>query len=548
MLNLKSVYFYFLATKINLLNILKLVYFKTSFYSKSLRSITPKKFYFFPNSFLLSSLVGHKNFLFNISNIDTNIFWKKKVIKKEEIKLHEFLWLNLIDRKNDNTIIKKIINIWIYKNSKYKSLIWDSSTISKRIISWILNAEIILNNTEFLFRNDFLNSIIMQTNHLKKNYKHEHNYSKKLEMLCAILLTGLVFKEYSENYNFAIKDLEKLTENFFDKDGFPLNRNPNDLLIFLKFLIIIRECINDGQEYIPEFLDKIIDNSLCCLKSIITPKRQLPLFNGAVEVNVEDFIDYIESLNYKIKKTKINVGKLQILSHKKSYIFFDVGAPPNKKFTSNYQSGPLSFEYYSDNEKIITNCGFGLNISKKATLISRLTSAQSTLTINDTSINVFEKNRFLNLAFGNSIKNSFKINNFQFNDDLKKVFASASHDAYLKRFGCIHKREIKINKIDNSIVGLDELNNENKSNNLNFNIRFHLYPGISAIKTMGGNTVLINIKKNKSLVFRSENYNLTVEKSIFLGRNQILNNFCILISGVANDKNIKINWELKKSI
>ena len=90
--------------------------------------------------------------------------------------------------------------------------------------------------------------------------------------------------------------------------------------------------------------------------------------------------------------------------------------------------------------------------------------------------------------------------------------------------------------------------NLNKNNNLNFNIRFHLYPGISAIKTMGGNTVLINIKKNKSLVFRSENYNLTVEKSIFLGRNQILNNFCILISGVANDKNIKINWELKKSI
>ena len=548
MFNLKSIYFYFLATKINLLNILKLIYFKTSYYNQTLNSITPKKFYFFPNPFLLSSLVGHKNFLFDVTNIDTNIFWKEKIIKKGEIKLHEFLWLNLINRKNDNNTIKKIINIWIYKNSKYKSLIWENSVLSKRIISWILNAEIILNNTDFLFKNDFLNSIIQQTNHLKKNYKYEHDYTKKLEMLCAILLTGLVFKEYSENYNFAIKDLEKLSEKFFDEDGFPLNRNPNDLLIFSKFLIIIRECINDGQEYIPEFLDKIIDNSLCCLKSIITPKKQLPLFNGAVEVNVEEFIEYIESLNYKFKKTKTNVGKLQILNNKKNQIFFDVGNPPKKKFSSNYQSGPLSFEYYSNNEKIITNCGFGLNISKKAMLLSRLTSAQSGLTINDTSISIFERNRFLNLAFGNLTKNNFKINNFQFYDDLKEVFASASHDAYFKRFDCTHKREIKINKIDNSIIGLDELSSKNKNNNLNFNIRFHLYPGISAIKTMGGNTVLINIKKNKSLVFRSENYNLTVEKSIFLGRNQILNNFCILISGVANDKNIKINWELKKSI
>ena len=35
-------------------------------------------------------------------------------------------------------------------------------------------------------------------------------------------------------------------------------------------------------------------------------------------------------------------------------------------------------------------------------------------------------------------------------------------------------------------------------------IRFHLYPGISAIKTIGGDSILIQIKKNKSLVFSSQ--------------------------------------------
>ena len=73
-----------------------------------------------------------------------------------------------------------------------------------------------------------------------------------------------------------------------------------------------------------------------------------------------------------------------------------MGQPPSKNFSRKYQSGPLSFEYYLDNRKIITNCGFGSNISPKAELISRLTSAQSTMTLNDTSVTKFERNTLLN--------------------------------------------------------------------------------------------------------------------------------------------------------
>mgnify|MGYP001393182538 CR=1 FL=1 len=33
-----------------------------------------------------------------------------------------------------------------------------------------------------------------------------------------------------------------------------------------------------------------------------------------------------------------------------------------------------------------------------------------------------------------------------------------------------------------------------------FSIRFHLYPGVSAVSTMGGNSVLIQINKNSHLL------------------------------------------------
>ena len=66
-----------------------------------------------------------------------------------------------------------------------------------------------------------MDCVISQTNHLKKNIKFEKNLSKKIEILSAIILTGLVFKEYEENYDLGIKEIENLVKVFFDDNGFP---------------------------------------------------------------------------------------------------------------------------------------------------------------------------------------------------------------------------------------------------------------------------------------------------------------------------------------
>ena len=66
----------------------------------------------------------------------------------------------------------------------------------------------------------------------KKIFNLKKDYSKKLEILTALLLTGLVFKEYEEYYKISIKELEKLIKDFFDENGFPVSRNPSDLIFF----------------------------------------------------------------------------------------------------------------------------------------------------------------------------------------------------------------------------------------------------------------------------------------------------------------------------
>jgi len=548
MFNLKSIYFYFLAIQISLIKFIKKIYFSTNYYNKSLISKAPQQFYFHPNPFLLSSITNYKKYSFKISEIDPNVFWLDKKKTWEEKEIHNFLWLNLIDRKNDGKSLQKIIDVWMFKNSKYKRNVWESSVISKRIISWILNVDIILNNGSFYFKRNFLNSIIAQTNHLKKNIKFEKNYSKRIEVLTALLLSGLVFKEYINNFNIGIKELEKLVKNYFDDDGFPLTRNPSDLIFFLKYLILCKKCIEDAQQYVPEFLDIIIDKNLLCIKNILTPSNQVPLFNGGTEHDLEQFDKFLNDLDYKSKDKKNIIGGIHTFAIKNSAIFFDVGEPPKKGFSKSYQSGPLSFEYYLDGEKIITNCGFGSNISSKAELLSRLTSAQSTLTLDDTSVTKFERNKLINRIFGNSIKNTFKINNLDLAENKDQIKFTASHNGYEKKFGSIHKRELSIDKLNGKLTGWDEIIKRKDGRPLNYSLRFHLYPGLTAVKTMGGNSVLIQISKNKSLIFTVIDEPILLEKSIFLGGNKILDNTCITVSGNLVNKDKNIRWEIKKNI
>ena len=150
-------------------------------------------------------------------------------------------------------------------------------------------------------------------------------------------------------------------------------------------------------------------------------------------------------------------------------------------------------------------------------MLSRLTACQSTLTINDTSITKFEKNDFINKVLGNSIQNSFKSFDFSSKNESNLIGCSVSNNGYEKKFGCIHKREIYVNKEDNFLKGIDHIFKAKDGYPIRYAFRFHINPELSVIKTMSGNSVLIQISKNKSLIFTINDENVEIEKSIFLG-------------------------------
>ena len=83
---------------------------------------------------------------------------------------------------------------------------------------------------------------------------------------------------------------------------------------------------------------------------------------------LDSFFLYLSKLNYVFDKKLKIVGQIQIIKNKKNTLYFDSGEPPIYEYSKDYQSGPLSFEFFYEDNKIITNCGYGRKISKKLNL------------------------------------------------------------------------------------------------------------------------------------------------------------------------------------
>jgi uncharacterized heparinase superfamily protein len=549
MYRLKSIKLYFFS----ILNIFFLsfrnFYFKSNYYNKKLISIIPDRIFYRPGTFLNAALTTSRNDFYQIKDIQPASLWKISSKKKQKFEnLHSFLWLTKIDRKNSKIVTKNIIRSWIDHFFNYEPNVWKMEITAKRIISWTSNTDITLENSDKLYKERFFTSLIKQSNFLLKNLNSLLYLPDKIICCAAIILSGIIFKENNFNYKIGVKELEKVIKTYFDQEGFPKSRNPEEVFISIKYLILIREWFREAQKPIPDFLNDIIQKCGNCYSFLSCSDKKFPLFNGASEINYKDYDVFLKNLKYKFNNQNYELASLTKVKNKKIDFFMDCGNPPQNKFAKYYQAGCLSFELISNKQKIISNSGYGKYFSEKLTSLSRSTAAHSTLYINDTSSCIFQKNKFINKVYGNSLIKKHKIISKNYTENKEFYIISASHNGYEKKFGCIHKRSIKIFKNEDKIIGLDEIEkNKNYSNSLIYFIRFHIYPEIKITKTKAGNSILISLSNGEGWLLESKKNNFVIEKNIFLGnKSKIINNESVCITGYINKELISVEWELKK--
>jgi len=528
---------------------LKIFYFKSNFYNNKLITFIPTRIFYNPSSYLTASLTTTSSDFYKITNTAPSLLWKTIIKDKQKFEnLHSFLWLTKLDRKNSKNITKEIIKSWVNNFFNYSPHIWEMEITAKRIIAWSSNTDITLENSDVKYKKNFFVSLIKQSNFLLKNLNTLFYDSSRIICCSAIILSGIIFEENELNYKIGIKELEKVIKNYFDKDGFPKSRNPEDLFICIKYLVLIREWLKESQRSIPNFLNEVIQKCGNCYSILSSTNKQFPLFNGATEINHKDYDVFLKNLKYKFDSKNHEVADLIKIKKRKIEFFIDCGNPPANSFARYYQAGCLAFELISNKQKIICNSGYGKYLSPKLTSLSRSTAAHSTLYINNTSSSLFQKNKFISKVYGNSLVQKHKITNKNYSEDKDQYKIAASHDGYEKKFGYIHTRSIQISKKEDKIFGHDELKKtKNYSNPMAYFIRFHIYPGIKIVKTKAGNSIIISLSNGEGWLLQSDTNNFEIEKNIFFGnKNRIINNESVSISGNIDKDLVSIKWIINR--
>ena len=518
------------------------IYLNSSIYEKKISKIYNKEITYKPSPHLLTSLIKYQSKKVNIQNISAENLWDNENINTDNFKrLNNFYWFFSLDLKSSKKNTQKIVSDWINRNYKYNFESWEIGLTSKRIISWLSTHSLTIEEADNEYLNLFNLMIQKQTNHLVSEIYSSENFDDKIIGCAAIILVGLCYKDNKKYIPFGISFLKKISNTLFDNHGFTKSRSIKQLIFCLKYFILIREWFKEAHIEIPDFLNETIFYLGQGYAFVWQNIKADVLMNGNIISDNIEFDHYLKRFSYKFKNENKEFGGYVILQNKKMALAMDVGEPPSSSFSSDYQSGSLSFEIISNGKKLITNCGYYEGKNEKLIKLSKSSATHNTLVIDDNSSCKFikSKNKYL-------INDGLRIlkKNIVFEKNYWKI--SAAHDGYNKKYDAVHERDIEYYPEKFKFIGTDKILIKKSNLNLKFDIRFHLEPNIKLMKTQDNKTILIELE-DEGWKFTCNNFDISIDNGLYFGKkNTYIQNQNIFISGITNSKNENITWQLNK--
>ena len=518
------------------------IYLNSNFYDKKISKIYNEEFVYKPSPHLLSSLINYQTSKINVDNISTENLWDNENINNNNFKrLNNFYWFFTLDLKSSKKNTQKIISDWIEKNYKYNSNSWEFDLTSKRIIAWLSNHTLTIEQADKSYLEIFNGMIQKQTNHLIGEINHSKNTNDKIIGCAAIILVGLSYKDEKKYLSYGLSLLKKICNSEFDNYGFTKSRSIKQLIFYLKYFILIREWFKEAQVEVPDFINETIFYLGQGYAFTWQNIKSDILMNGNNVSNNLEFDHYLRRFTYKFKNENKEFGGYAILHDKKIALVMDVGEPPSINSSNEYQSGSLSFDIISDGKKLISNCGYYTGDNEKLKELSKSTATHNTLILDDNSSCKFKKTKknFL-------LKDGLKVlkKNIVFEKNYWKI--SASHDGYNKKYSAIHERDIEYYPEQFKFVGTDKVTIKKTNLNLKFDIRFHLEPNVKLMKTQDNNAVFIELE-DEGWKFTCNNFNIDIDNGLYFGnKNSYSQNQNIFISGIINNNSENIVWQLNK--
>ena len=446
---------------------------------------------------------------------------------------------------------RALVDEWITLQGSWHPLAWRPETTARRVIAWLTQATLILDDADMAFYRRFLRNLARQVRYLRLTARDTRDGAPRLQARIALAYASLTMGSQVNHLRCATRRLTAELDRQILPDGGHISRNPGALIELLLDLLPLVQAFTARNVSPPPALTNAIDRMMPMLRFFRHGDGTFALFNGMGPTSPEllaTILAYDDARGEPVANAP-HAGYQRIQAGS-TVLLMDSGAPPPVAVSADAHAGCLSFELSAKHQRIVVNCGLPIAGKENWRQVARATAAHSTVTFNDASSCQFLESGGLRRVFGTPIvagPKSVPVMRETRADET--IMLRTSHDGYAGRYGIVHHRIIQIapdgNKIDGEDLFMPPDDRLLPNNALDeFALRFHLHPGVKATRLTDGHGVMLILPNKDIWNFSSHEDRLELEESVYLGGQEgPRRTFQIVIIGQAR-KVGRVHWTL----
>lgn len=436
-----------------------------------------------------------------------------------------FGWLRHL-RAADSAITRAnaraLVDEWITHESANDPVAWRPDVMARRVMSWITQATLVLDDSDVRLYRRFMRSLTRQVRLLRRRLPETRDGVPRLQVAVALTYAALCMANQARHTKAAIKRLSDELARQITPDGGHISRNPGALVEILIDLIPLRQAFTARNVPPPPALLNAIDRMMPMLRFFRHGDGNFALFNGMGPTPtdvVTTVLAYDDARGTPVANAPHS--GYQRLEAGGTVVLMDTGRAPPLAVSQDAHAGCLSFELSAKLNRIVVNCGLPGTGRDGWRQVARSTAAHSTVTFNDVSSARFvDSNPLKRMLQGMPMVGGPHHVTVEREPQDGGTVLRVSHDAYADDFGVIHHRAILMSADGQRVDGEDLFTPARgtmlPSGRDQFALRFHLHPAVKANRLTDSHGAMLMLPNKEVWTFNAYEDRIDIEESVFL--------------------------------
>ena len=437
---------------------------------------------------------------------------------------------------------------WLVAHGTKVDPAWRPDLWGERILFWTAYAPYVLSSRDQGYRSALLNTLARGARHLATTADKAPPGLKRITAWSGIVTAALILQGGLPRIARAESGLMRALAAAQFEDGGLMSRCPLEQQLLVDRLGLLRAAYFAAKQELPDGLESAAAAALAALHGVTMGDGALSSWQGGNPGHAARLAALVDGCGLRARPLRQARGwGYQRLSALGTILVVDSAPPPPSPMAARGCASTLAMEFSDGPQRLVVNCGGpGLlpsSLPPELVEALRSTAAHSTLTLDDTNSTAILSDGGL----GKGVED-VRVERHEDNDSSRLVVA---HDGYVRGFGLVHERSLRLGNDGKEISGQDKLVPKGRKKIREvapYAIRFHLAPGVEAVPTADGMGALIRSRGAPPWNFRCRGAMLTIEESLAVdGSGNPQGTIQLVIVGETSALGTSVAWQFRRS-